>query len=441
MRHALLFGGTRGYGSDNFYLRSFGAHKIATHLRKQGWEVEVIDFVQEFSRIQLTQILNDRITDKTEFIGLSSLFDGDPLLNHRFTQIYEIVNGRVPVIAGSQKYASLDAFPADYYFVGFGEEAIDQWLDTGISFIEHDGRRIVDATRLYPSFPRPDSTIDYEERDLIQSYEVLNIEMSRGCKFHCSFCTFTPLGVRGDFTRDADSYVNEMQRNYDKWGVTSYLVSDETINDTSMKMEKFARATERLSFQPTLHGFVRADLIISRPQDWDNMLRCGMIGHAYGVETFHPEAGKAIRKGMDSERVKDGLLEVYDYFTANSHAHFDAHASNIIGLPFESLASVREGIRWYQDNWKGSTLYVPLTLYRDRPNPIDTLSRFDENYDDWGYTWDENGWIHPSGEYTEDDAKKLFCSFGNSRHVWNLPWLNMGYRYKTLIEKYKRSKL
>ena len=59
--HGLMFGGfqtTENYHSGethiiNEYYRSFGNHRIATHLRKQGWDIEVLDYSWAFFFLSL----------------------------------------------------------------------------------------------------------------------------------------------------------------------------------------------------------------------------------------------------------------------------------------------------------------------------------------------------------------------------------------------------
>ena len=91
--------------------------------------------------------------------------------------------------------------------------------------------KIIDCFKDYPAFPHKNPRTSYEERDFIQKNEVLTIELSRGCMFKCTFCDYAPLGVKGEHTRDAINFEEELRENYDKWGVTRYILADETCND------------------------------------------------------------------------------------------------------------------------------------------------------------------------------------------------------------------
>ena len=68
----------------------------------------------------------------------------------------------------------------------------------------------------------------------------------RGCRFKCSYCNFPILGVKDDYTRDADDFDTNLRRNYDDWGVTEYIITDDTFNDYVEKIRKYADRVEQI---------------------------------------------------------------------------------------------------------------------------------------------------------------------------------------------------
>lgn len=469
--------------------RTFGAYKIATHLRDIGWDIEVIDFFYAFSFEEICSLLQDRITEETKFIGFSIFYkqhdqgDNDP----RGIQFYTGEDGKlnqvlryihinfpwVTTVCGAQKLKSLMKIKCHYHIIGFGENAIVELTNHLIGKGPHPETttvknlynvpsssydielNVIDSTRHYPAFPKRSAKITYEERDYIQPNETLNIEFSRGCKFKCAFCSYNPLGVKGDMTRCNDDVYEELMENYEKWGCTHYIVSDETFNDTSEKLDKFAEVCKRLPFQPTFHGFVRMDLMASRGErDWDNMLEMGFVGHHYGVETLNHEAGKAIRKGMHPDKIKDYLVKTREYFVKNSPVgYYSGVITMIAGLPHESHESLKESQRWLFQNWPDKYFFIPLVL--TVPEKLDK-NRFDPNsdfdnlslqhgyefqvYNDRDTDWagvkrgmsDEDKyhrgmikWIHPSKEYDYVDMLKWVSTINFDRvhkiSMWSLP--------------------
>ena len=96
------------------------------------------------------------------------------------------------------------------------------------------------------------------------------------------------LGIKQDTSREEESVYEELKENYEKWGVKSYYITDDTVNDRPEKMKMIGNITRRLSFQPMLNGYARADLLISHSKEvWDDMIDAGFTSHSYGVETLN----------------------------------------------------------------------------------------------------------------------------------------------------------
>jgi len=64
INHCVIFGLTTWH-------RSGGAHRIANHLRNQGWDAEVIDYGAFWKLEQLQELSRSRITKNTKFFGFS----------------------------------------------------------------------------------------------------------------------------------------------------------------------------------------------------------------------------------------------------------------------------------------------------------------------------------------------------------------------------------
>ena len=177
------------------------------------------------------------------------------------------------------------------------------------------------------------------------------IEFARGCKFKCLYCNYPVLGVKEDHTRDASNVKDQMLKAYDRFGIENYVVSDETFNDSTEKIIKFADVIETLPWKPYLSGYIRADLLISRKQDREHLLRMGFLGHFYGIETFNEKSGKIIGKGMHPDRVKEGLIEIKKFFNEHRNKKFRAIIALIAGLPHETTESLENTRQWIKKNW------------------------------------------------------------------------------------------
>ena len=344
----------------------------------------------------------------------------------------------VKIIAGGQKTWTVRCIDADYFITGNGEYAMDALLkylcgegpEPRITTTFENGSKLIMAQHSYPCFPKRDANISFEDRDFIQPNETLNIEFARGCIFACKYCSFPLLNMKQDTTRYEDSVYEELLENYERWGITNYYVTDDTINDSKDKIALIARAVRRLPFRPQFNGYIRADLLIRHGQDtWDDMIDMGLTSHHYGIESFNHESGKSVGKGMKPEETKEGLLKIKDYFNKNSHNYYCGHFSMIAGLPFETYETLEESKKWINENWSDTLVnYIPLTLTRKPQEGDDEIdTKVYNSFMEYGYTYSEdvpfiddnnlseelnligkflkkqghgrNWWTHPSGDY------------------------------------------
>lgn len=340
--------------------RPSGVHRIAHWLRMHNWDIEVIDWANHWPHQQLQELVRSRITSDTKFIGFGQLFQIWNNDTEVFVQWFKQQYPDIVVISGAGVYPQHKSAGIDYYIQGFGEHAIIallRWLFSNgtrpkFDLIKVNNAPIIKANDTYPAFPMAELSIIYEDRDFIQSDEWLNIESARGCKFKCNFCNFPVLGVKGDYSRNADDFEIQILDAYDRFGVTNYAITDETFNDSTEKITKFADVVERLNLDLFFSAFIRADLMISRSRDREELSRMRVLGHYYGIESFNTASSRAVGKGMAGERVKRGLIECRDYFNQHHPNLYRGTISLILGLPHETIETLEQSKQWLIDNWK-----------------------------------------------------------------------------------------
>lgn len=367
MNHCLLFNVsvTERFGAG----RTVGAYRIAHHLRQNNWDVEVIDFAMDWTLDELKSLAMSRVTSDTKFFGFSHMFSAWSETLEQFISWCRVKYPTLKYISGSSVNPLFHSNQLDYYVQGFGEKAIIVLLEYLFSngerprFWLNSGKKIINAIADYPAYPMLDSSVEYQKRDFIESHEWLGMEFSRGCMFSCDFCNFPLLGVKEDTSRSSESFDLDMRRNYDSWGVKNYAAVDETFNDRPAKIKKFADVVERLPFEPFFTGFVRPDLLVTRPNDRVDMARMNFRGHYYGIESFNRPSAKTIGKGMDSEKLKSGLVEVKKYFETNGNGLYRGTIGLIVGLPYDTRETLEASRDWMIKNWSGQSYTVwPLVI-------------------------------------------------------------------------------
>jgi radical SAM superfamily enzyme YgiQ (UPF0313 family) len=386
--------------------RSAGGHRIATYLREQGWDIEVLDFWPAWTREELLQFFKSRVREDTYWVGISAMFPlggsgakDQAKVKEMVAIIIELkeLYPQLAFIGGAQNISAVLAYPLDYYVGGFGEYAIVEVLkhvkgepcDLKVHKRIYWGaeRNVIECRHDYPAFPMPDAAVKYEDRDYIQPDEVLTIELARGCKFKCKFCSFTVLGVKDDYSRCAQSLDAELRENYERWGTTMYSVSDETINDRPEKLKKIAEVVKNLPFELNLMGFMRADLLVANPDTWQDIWDMGLWSHFYGVETLNHEAGKFVGKGMNPDRLKAGMLKAKEWF--EEQGKYRVSISTIIGIPGETRETMMATKEWVKEHYQGQAFsFAPLMIMDgEMMHMMTNPSEFDR-------TWRESGKFH-----------------------------------------------
>jgi radical SAM superfamily enzyme YgiQ (UPF0313 family) len=428
---AILF---TGYESTKGLERTSGAYRLATTLRREGWDVEVIDFFFLWSLEELKELIKSRnSTSPVNWIGFSCTWINyasedsrirmtDFLIHikQNYPHIITMAGGQNPSL-GFSMYNYVD-----YVITGFAEVAILEVLkyiysNGKIKGIPRNNGWLIDANSFYPAWPISDLSIDYEERDFIHPGETLSLEFSRGCKFACAFCNFPVLGVKEDTTRDLSILETELKRNYELYGVSNYLVSDETINDRDEKLAKIGKVKKNLGIDLNFTGFLRGDILFSRPQQLELLAEAGIWGHYYGIESLNHESAKSIGKGLHPDKIKAGLLNTEEYFEKYL-GKYRATVSIIYGLPHETIETALDGLKWLEKNWsRQSVVSFPLTI-----NAVGNKSKIDNDYEKYGYRIIEHKKIK--------DYFDRHTPFADDTVVWENDHMNL-YDARNLVSK------
>lgn len=428
--HALLYGGSERPSASNFhglphqesavvnYIRAYGVHKIATSLRDKDWDVEVLDFLPAWTLSQLQEYTSKRVTNKTKFFGFGLTFR--PMSRKYTNLINDLIAWMrqeypdVKILAGSQTYVAIADLNVDYHLIGWAENAIEECLKGNLlDFKQFNDHLILDCNEKYPAYPRLRLAAEYEDRDYIRKNEPLHLELARGCRFKCTFCAFPVLGVKGDYTRSSEDFENELKTNYEKWGTTKYILTDETVNDSPEKIKKFADVVRKLKFKPSMAGFARGDLAVVHKDHWDDYIDLGFTQHHYGIETFNEPSMKFIRKAMSVDKLKDGLLDMHEYFSAKSL--YKGHISLIAGLPNDTTDTLDQTTSWVRQNWhtrKNSTSLYALQIKSEYFAGHDTHSDLDKSCEKYGYR-----------EMTPEEYAAIIPP-EHSRILGNMYWIN-----------------
>lgn len=385
--HAIIFGGwhTPGEVYDN---RSPGTYRIAHVCRNLGWEIETIDYIYHWGENELLDLLTRIINKKnSKWIGIS--YNWLLSFSNELKNLILKIKNRYPhikFIVGGQAPYNID-LDCDWYIFGYAEDAIKAVLD----FEYSNGPKpkcekifnglYIDAIRDYPAIYSKKYEITYVENDFMNSQDVVSLELARGCKFKCNFCNYPFIGFREDTSTDEESLYRELNENYQRWGIKTYVIVDDTYNDRIEKIIKLRNVVKRLDFEIDFSAFIRTDLLATNPDTIKILAESRIWMHYYGIETFNHSSGKIIGKGMDPNRIKDTLLNTKDYMLSNITA-YRGSIGLIAGLPKETIDSLEDTYKWCNDYWKDQHwLFWPLVITKSQ----NSLSAFGKDLKKFGY--------------------------------------------------------
>jgi radical SAM superfamily enzyme YgiQ (UPF0313 family) len=293
-------------------------------------------------------------------------------------------------LGGTKIGMYLDIKFVDHLFIGYSETMIIDFLDSKTGkkpkriwnkIIDHDQKAQL------PVWDFRQSKTEYTEFDFIQSQEPLSLEVGRGCRFKCKYCSYPLIGQRNinDYLKKSDVLYEELSNNYIKWGTTRYFIIDDTFNDSTEKMQMFLDVTKRLSFKISFWCYLRLDLLAAHPEQISMLKEMGLGQCYFGIETFNHKTGKAVGKGGNPDKLKETLYLCKEIWGDQ----VSIQAGFIVGLPYENSDSIKETGQWLaKDDCPIDIKWViPLSIAAGNNEVMEFTYRsdFDKNAEVYGY--------------------------------------------------------
>ena len=399
---------TIGYG------KYAGTYKVATEVRNAGYTCQVVDLFSKYTYQELENIINKFVTSNTVLIGFSCTLmekrvgsygsktstvynfgrpdnEVESLLNFAKSK-----NSTIKTAVGGARINMHAYWPfIDYAVINKGDIAIVKLVehllyDTNLPLAKTAPCKVIDGSSsdyFYTQEQFASSKILYQPQDIILPGECLPIEVARGCIFSCAYCHFDLIGKRiGDWQKAQDSLREELLRNYELYGTTHYMVSDELINESLPKMELIHKVFTTLPFKITYTSYARLDLISAYPQMRDMIQESGAVSIAFGIETMNDIAGKKIGKGMGKVRTKAALGHCAETWRGK----IITSSQFIVGLPGENEASMWDTVDWLTSDECQLDIFGFLPLFIRPEEDGRSTSKIDRDPKKFGYVLHED---------------------------------------------------
>jgi radical SAM superfamily enzyme YgiQ (UPF0313 family) len=457
-------------GGQDLLSRYVGPYKINHWIKKHGYTGQVIEFLQYLTEEEIYLATKKFITAETLVVGVSTTFltyntEGKGKLTFQWKDgSYNAFPENIlkAAIRIKSEYPQikfvLGGYASDHVYGGTTFDAVimsytDASEDIFLEYIDHLkkgtepplSRMITKYSHIQPGIPVKSRIYYYEARNKIYNIEhddfrfskqdavlfgeTLPLDISRGCIFACRFCNYPHLGKgKLDYTRGMEYVKEELMSNYELFGVTRYMILDDTFNDTVPKMEAFLEMTKTLPFEIEYSAYLRADLIDRFPDMAYMLKESGLWGAFHGLESLHPYASNLVGKAWSGKRAKDFIPKLYHDLWEGKIPQL---LSFICGLPKETPEDIMNTLKWHKENNLHSLSYAPLGLNNPKKsNRYSINSEFEKNADKYGFTfnddtWHTNGWVNET--WTSESSREFLVPIYRYLNEHNLrkasPWI------------------
>jgi hypothetical protein len=413
-----------------------GPFRIATELRNHGYTVQCVDFTMFEGNSKLFfDVISHLISENTLWLGISNTFiysrstqellkPQSPLTN--FLVKFKETFPNIKLITGGGGYLN--------YYRKHGFKIFKNYADTEIvEYTDWCSKRKNTYKFLVPEIEGQEfkefnqSQILYEDNDIIFPTDGLPIEISRGCIFSCKYCSFKLNGKnKDDHVKSYNVLYDELIRNYEKFGVTSYMFADDTYNDSVNKVKGlYDNVFSKLPFKMQFTTYLRLDLIMRFPETAEYLKESGLASGCFGVETINHQSAKAVGKGGIPPKEQ---FEYVRQLKQNEFKDIIVGSGFILGLPYDTIDTLEETKEFIlsDKNPFDAFFMLPLNISPLKmPNNVsgrelldqqekDNYSYLDKNYKEYDYEIDDVGvWINKRTNLTYaicDDYTKLILS-------------------------------
>lgn len=276
--------------------------------RASGFERYLVALADSQHKVwqELRQVIDTWLPDKIGVTVLNVKFRAFQVI-HDIAVEYGIpvfAGGPHPVVDPEAYPPGVELLPGEFESYGHRMESLDQ-------------------------LPMPNFDI------LLDSYSsdgYAHLMTSRGCPFHCRFCSSSVLWDRRVTHKSVDRILSEMQQIHDRYHPSWFTFWDETFTLHSRRLYEFC---SRYSLPTPWRCDTRADCIDDLTVQLMAGAGCGQM--SLGIESGVDRILKYIGKGETTAHIQQAAEALNKY-----HVQWKAYV--IIGFPEETEADIRQTV-------------------------------------------------------------------------------------------------
>ncbi|MBN1996843.1 B12-binding domain-containing radical SAM protein [candidate division KSB1 bacterium] len=342
---------------SQFLLPRLGVFILGAIVKEYGWDAEVI--VEQSQKIDFENIAN------VDMIGISTI---TPTAPRAYAIADKIRALGIPVIMGGPHVTFLpdEALEhADYVIRGEAEEALISFIETwenGKDFsqvpnlsYQTDGKTLHNPmkplSRSLDENPFPDFSLSQYVRNKIIGKTTIPVQTSRGCPFHCSFCSVTGMFGNAYRFRSTENIIEELYRyNHKKHSIFFY---DDNFTANRRRAKALLRRMIEEKFKFRWSTQVRVDIAKDPELVW-LMKKAGCHTVYIGMESVNPQSLKSMKKQQTVDEMAQAVKVLH-------RQGIRIHGMFVYGFDEDDWHTVKETVRFAKRAKLSSTQFLILT--------------------------------------------------------------------------------
>lgn len=313
---------------------ALGLLYVASYLRMGGYDVKIIEFIDETffpeGNDKLWQELYDYDPD---VIGLGIISWNRLVAKDIIKKIRTFTQNKVIICGGkdpSFKPKNYLECGADFVIMNEGEETMVELLNAlntkapvekvkGIAYIKdgklhiHDTRNPLNLDNLcFPAF----DLVDYSHYCNIRLGGIPGhfiktgfIMANRGCPYRCRFCTDPVRNIYRE--RPMDNIIDEIKWQIKNWNINGLVFLDDLFFHSEERVIDFCRKIIKNNINLKLYAQTRVNKVGS-VETLALMRKAGFIQLALGVESGSQRLLKIMNKGTNLEQTRHAIKRIND---------------------------------------------------------------------------------------------------------------------------------
>ncbi|MBU4263829.1 MAG: B12-binding domain-containing radical SAM protein [Proteobacteria bacterium] len=375
---------------------------VASYVRAAGYEVKVVEFIDEVFFPRGNDDLWGEIEHfSPDFIGLGVISWNRRVAGEIIARLKRLLPAAILFCGGKDptfKPAAYFDFGVDYVVHGEGEQSCVRLLDAlnaGEEVLAIKGLYLLSNGELVntgKSEPVPVTNLLYPAFELVDYDHYCDIRLggipghfvrtgflmaNRGCPFKCRFCTDPIRNIYRE--RPIEDIIAEIKWQIDNWQIKGLVLLDDLFYFSDSRVSEFCNRILEEGIRLKLYAQTRVDRIGSK-ETLALMAKAGFIQLALGVESGSQRMLDIMNKGTRLSQIVKAIADI-------NEAGIYTYAFLIIGFPEETENDLQLTEKFLQ---QVKPTFAAVNYFMPMPGTEYYNAEDEENLLDLSYSLTEN---------------------------------------------------